>query len=119
MATLQEAGYRTVDLTDNEVAKLHVRHMVGGRSPNVRHEQVCRFEFPERPGALMEFLDTLGGRWNISLFHYRNHGSDFGRVLAGFEVPEGDCAAFESFLNDLGYRYQREHGNAAYSLFLG
>ena len=93
--------------------------MVGGRSPNVRHEQVCRFEFPERPGALMEFLDTLGGRWNISLFHYRNHGSDFGRVLAGFEVPEGDSPAFESFLNELGYRYQREHDNAAYSLFLG
>jgi len=119
VATLQQAGYRTVDLTDNEVAKLHVRHMVGGRSPNVRHEQVCRFEFPERPGALMEFLDTLGGRWNISLFHYRNHGSDFGRVLAGFEVPEGDWTAFESFLHELGYRYQREHDNAAYSLFLG
>jgi threonine dehydratase len=119
VATLQQAGYRTVDLTDNEVAKLHVRYMVGGRSPNVRHEQVCRFEFPERPGALMEFLDRLGGRWNISLFHYRNHGSDFGRVLAGFEVPEGDCTAFESFLDDLGYRYQREHDNAAYSLFLG
>jgi threonine dehydratase len=119
VATLEQADYRTVNLTDNEVAKLHVRHMVGGRSPNVRHEQVCRFEFPERPGALMEFLDTLGGRWNISLFHYRNHGSDFGRVLAGFEVPEGDASAFEAFLTELGYRYQRERDNAAYALFLG
>ena len=79
---------KTVDLTDNEMAKLHVRHMVGGRAPEARHERLCRFEFPERPGALMQFLDTLGGRWNISLFHYRNHGADFGRVLAGFEVPE-------------------------------
>jgi len=119
VATLERAGYRTVDLTDNEVAKLHVRHMVGGRSPDVRHEQVCRFEFPERPGALMEFLDTLGGRWNISLFHYRNHGADFGRVLAGFEVPEGDASAFAAFLNELGYRYQQEAANAAYELFLG
>jgi threonine dehydratase len=92
--------------------------MVGGRSPDVRHESVCRFEFPERPGALMEFLDTLGGRWNISLFHYRNHGSDFGRVLAGFEVPDADAAAFEAFLEELGYRYQRERDNAAYELFL-
>jgi threonine dehydratase len=116
--TLEGAGYRTVDLTDNEVAKLHVRHMVGGRSPDVRHEQVCRFEFPERPGALMEFLDTLGGRWNISLFHYRNHGADFGRVLAAFEVPEGDAQTFEAFLTELGYRYQRERENAAYALFL-
>jgi threonine dehydratase len=118
VATLEQAGYRTVDLTDNEVAKLHVRHMVGGRSPDVRREQVCRFEFPERPGALMEFLDTLGGRWNISLFHYRNHGSDFGRVLAGFEVPDGEASAFEAFLTELGYRHQRERDNAAYDLFL-
>jgi threonine dehydratase len=119
VSTLQGAGYRTVDLTDNEVAKLHVRHMVGGRSADVRHEEVCRFEFPERPGALMEFLDTLGGRWNISLFHYRNHGADFGRVLAGFEVPAEDAAAFEAFLTELGYRYQRERDNTAYEMFLG
>ena len=105
-------------MTDNEVAKLHVRHMVGGRSVDVTNEQVCRFEFPERPGALMEFLDELGGRWNISLFHYRNHGADFGRVLAGFEVPDADMARFEGFLETLGYRYQREDGNAAYQLFL-
>ena len=101
------------------MAKLHVRHMVGGRSADVRHEAVCRFEFPERPGALMQFLDTLGGRWNISLFHYRNHGADFGRVLAAFEVPAEDAAAFEAFLTELGYRYQRERDNTAYEMFLG
>jgi threonine dehydratase len=117
-ARLERAGYRTVDLTDNEVAKLHVRHMVGGRSSAVEHEYLCRFEFPERPGALMEFLEKLGGRWNISLFHYRNHGADFGRVLAGFEVPDEDVPRFEQFLADLGYRYQREDGNTAYKLFL-
>ena len=117
-ATLNAAGYATVDLTDNETAKLHVRHMVGGRSPDVAHEQLCRFEFPERPGALMAFLDKLGGRWNISLFHYRNHGADFGRVLAGFEVPEAEMPAFEAFLEALDYRYQRESVNTAYDLFL-
>ena len=85
------AGYETADLTDNEMAKLHVRHMVGGRAPDVRNERLCRFEFPERPGALTQFLEKLGGRWNISLFHYRNHGADFGRVLAGFEVEERTC----------------------------
>jgi threonine dehydratase len=117
-ATLQRGGYQTVDLTDNETAKLHVRHMVGGRSANVQDEQVCRFEFPERPGALMVFLEKLGGRWNISLFHYRNHGADFGRVLAGFEVPAAEMARFEEFLETLGYRYQRERSNTAYDLFL-
>jgi len=92
--------------------------MVGGRSPDVAHERLCRFEFPERPGALMTFLDTLGGRWNISLFHYRNHGADFGRVLAGFEVPDAELPAFAAFLDTLGYRYQREGDNSAYDLFL-
>jgi len=115
---LEAAGYRTVDLTGNELAKLHVRHMVGGRSADVQHEVICRFEFPERPGALMRFLEVLGGRWNISLFHYRNHGADFGRVLAGFEVPEGDRAAFETFLQTLGYPVQHEYDNVAYELFL-
>jgi threonine dehydratase len=117
-ATLTTAGYNTIEFTDNEVAKLHVRHMVGGRSPEVTNELVCRFEFPERPGALMTFLEKLGGRWNISLFHYRNHGADFGRVLAGFEVPPEDAPAFQSFLDGLGYGYQREHENSAYELFL-
>jgi len=117
-STLTRKGYETIELTDNEVAKLHVRHMVGGRSSEVANEQLCRFEFPERPGALMTFLDKLGGRWNISLFHYRNHGADFGRVLAGFEVPVEQMAEFEGFLDGLGYRYQREQDNTAYDLFL-
>jgi threonine dehydratase len=116
--TLTRHGYETVELTDNEVAKLHVRHMVGGRSPEVANEQLCRFEFPERPGALMAFLDKLGGRWNISLFHYRNHGADFGRVLAGFEVPREELTSFEAFLEGLGYPYQHERANSAYDLFL-
>jgi len=115
---LQVAGYESVDLTTNELAKLHVRHMVGGRSSEVDRELICRFEFPERPGALMKFLDALGDRWNISLFHYRNHGADPGRVLAGFEVPETDHDAFQSFLDTLGYRYERETDNPVYSLFL-
>jgi threonine dehydratase len=117
--TLTCRGYNTTDLSDNELAKLHVRHMVGGRSPEVEREVLCRFEFPERPGALMKFLDALGDRWNISLFHYRNHGADPGRVLAGFEVPASDETAFQSFLDTLGYRYERESDNPAYSLFLG
>ena len=115
---LAGGGYEAVDLSDNELAKLHVRHMVGGHSADVADEQLCRFEFPERPGALLAFLDQLGGRWNISLFHYRNHGADFGRVLAGFEVPPVDEPAFEAFLGALGYPYQRERANAAYALFL-
>jgi threonine dehydratase len=115
---LVSRGYEAVDLTENEMAKLHVRHMVGGRAPDVRHERLCRFEFPERPGALMQFLDKLGGRWNISLFHYRNHGADFGRVLAGFEVPDKDMGDFQMFLDGLGYDHVREDENAAYSFFL-
>jgi len=116
---LAARGYQTHDLTDDEVAKLHIRYMVGGRSREVANEQLYRFEFPERPGALTDFLDRLGGRWNISLFHYRNHGSDFGRVLAGFEVPDGDAADFTEFLQLLGYYHQAEQGNVAYELFLG
>jgi threonine dehydratase len=118
-ALLNAKGYEAVDLTDNEMAKLHIRYMVGGRAPGVQHERLCRFEFPERPGALTEFLDKLGGRWNISLFHYRNHGSDFGRVLAGFEVTDGDVPAFRTFLDGLGYAYTPEYDNPAYQFFLG
>ncbi|MBP7777086.1 MAG: threonine ammonia-lyase, biosynthetic [Acidobacteria bacterium] len=118
-ASLNARGYTTEDLTDNEMAKLHVRHMVGGHAPGVRHERLCRFEFPERPGALTGFLDKLAGRWNISLFHYRNHGADFGRVLAGFEVEDQDLAAFTSFLDGLGYAYAAERANPAYTFFLG
>jgi len=115
---LNGAGYQTVDLSDNEMAKLHVRHMVGGHGPDVRNERLCRFEFPERPGALTQFLETLGGRWNVSLFHYRNHGADFGRVLAGFEVVDADLPAFRAFLDDLGYPYTPESDNPAYQFFL-
>jgi len=116
---LMAAGYETVDLTDNELAKLHVRHMVGGHAPEVRNERLCRFEFPERPGALAQFLEKLGGRWNISLFHYRNHGADFGRVLAGFEVADGEMPAFRTFLDELTYPYTLEDQNPAYRFFLG
>jgi threonine dehydratase len=119
VARLRGLGYETVDLSGNEMAKLHVRHMVGGRTPHVTAERVCRFEFPERPGALLQFLDALGGRWNISLFHYRNHGADFGRVLAAFEVPDAERAAFEAFLSGLGYRFQLDEDNDAYRRFLG
>jgi threonine dehydratase len=119
IAQLVSAGYETVDLTENEMAKLHVRHMVGGHAPSVRDERLCRFEFPERPGALGQFLEKLGGRWNISLFHYRNHGADFGRVLAGFEVSDADMPAFRAFLDELSYPYTAEYDNAAYKFFLG
>ena len=117
-SSLNALGYETADLTGSEMAKLHVRHMVGGHAQGVTRERLCRFEFPERPGALLQFLDTLGGRWNISLFHYRNHGSDSGRVLAAFEVPESDDAAFEGFLAALGYFYQVADGDEAYRRFL-
>jgi threonine dehydratase len=116
--TLRARGYETLDLSDNEMAKLHIRHMVGGPAPDVRDERICRFEFPERPGALMTFLDTLGGRWNISLFHYRNHGADFGRVMVGFEVPDSEEGEFAAFLSTLGYPYLREPDNDAYRRFL-
>ncbi len=118
-AKLTAKGYETADLTDNEMAKLHVRHMVGGHAPEVRHERLYRFEFPERPGALTGFLDKLGDRWNISLFHYRNHGADFGRVLTGFEVEEADLPKFHAFLDGLGYPYTSEQDNPAYAFFLG
>ena len=116
-AGLRERGYAALDLTDDEMAKLHVRYMVGGRAA-ARDERLYRFEFPERPGALMKFLDTLGGRFNISLFHYRNHGADFGRVLCAFEVPDAELAEFRGFLDRLGYPSFPEDGNPAYALFL-
>ena len=116
---LQAQDLPTLDLTDNEVAKLHLRHLVGGHAPQAEHEVVFRFEFPEKPGALMKFLDTMGHDWNISLFHYRNHGADFGRVLVGMQVPPADTAEFEKFLANLGYPYWDETHNPAYKLFLG
>lgn len=108
-----------IDLTDNELAKLHIRHLVGGHAPQLKDERVLRFEFPDRPGALMRFLDAMRIDWNISLFHYRNHGADYGRVLVGVQVPAGDAAAFQQFLDTLGYPYIEETDNPAYRLFLG
>ena len=107
-----------LDLTDNEMAKLHIRHLVGGRAPQVEHEVLYRFEFPERPAALMKFLNSMSHTWNISLFHYRNHGADYGRVLVGIQVPPKDKEEFQQFLDGLGYRYWNESRNPAYKLFL-
>ena len=118
IAGLEATGHRVVDLTDNELAKLHVRYMVGGRVPDLADELVYRFEFPERPGALPAFLDGLGVGWNISLFHYRNHGADYGRVLAGIQVPPADRSRFTDGLDALGYPYWDETENPAYRLFL-
>ena len=115
---LQGKGYAVSDMTENEMAKLHIRHMVGGRSQQVMEEQVYRFEFPERPGALLEFLVQLGGRFNISMFHYRNHGSAFGRVLVGLQVPQKDHPQLRVFLDQLGYGYNDETDNPAYQFFL-
>ena len=108
-----------LDLTDDEMAKSHVRYMVGGRAPQVENERLYRFVFPERPGALMNFLSHLRSDWNISLFHYRNHGADFGRVLVGMQVPEEDSADFQDFLARLGYEHQEETTNPVYRMFLG
>ena len=116
--SLSNAALPTINLQDNELAKLHIRHLVGGRCHLAEHEQLYRFEFPERPGALLKFLTRAGGRWNISLFHYRNHAAAFGRVLAGVEVPPEDRTAFESYLDELGYPYVNESENPAYALFL-
>jgi threonine dehydratase len=115
---LRKHGYPTIDLTDDELAKLHVRHLVGGHSPVTDHELIYRFVFPERPGALMRFLNSMSQDWNISLFHYRNHGADYGRVLVGIQVPPSDMPAFQGFLDGLGYEYADETGNPAYKLFL-
>jgi threonine dehydratase len=111
-------GFATVNLTDDEMAKEHVRHMVGGRSALARDERLYRFTFPERPGALMRFLDAMHPDWNISLFHYRNQGADHGRILVGLQVPRGDARALSQFLDRLGYSYADESANPAYSLFL-
>lgn len=116
--SLRELGYETIDLTDNEVAKLHVRHMVGGRAPHAGDETMLSFQFPERPGALMNFLQRMGEQWNITLFHYRNHGADFGRVLVGMQVPKSARRDLRKFLDDLGYSYTEESANPAIGLFL-
>jgi threonine dehydratase len=108
----------TIDLSDNEMAKWHVRHMVGGRAPFAKNELLYRFEFPERPGALVKFLENMRSDWNISLFHYRNHGADYGRVLVGMQVPKKETGQFTAFLRKLGYPYADETRNPAYRLFL-
>ena len=105
-------------MSDNELAKLHVRHMVGGHAPGAKNEILYRFEFPEKPGALMRFLTSMSHGWNISLFHYRNHGADYGRVLVGMEVPPADKAKFKAFLAQVGYPCADESRNPAYRLFL-
>jgi len=118
VAKLTRFGFPLVDLSDNEMAKLHVRHMVGGSAVKIENERIFRFEFPERPGALLDFLKAIGTDWNISLFHYRNHGSDYGRILAGIQVPDGDSDELEAHLADLGYAYSEGSDNPAYAMFL-
>ena len=118
LEALEGAGYEVLDMTENEVAKLHLRHMVGGHGGEVRNERIYRFEFPERPGALLNFLTHMGQTWNISLFHYRNHGAAYGRVLVGMQIPAEDRARFREFLKEVGYPWHEETGNPAYSLFL-
>jgi threonine dehydratase len=113
-----QAGFATIDLTHDELAKSHLRHMVGGHSPLAKDELLYRFEFPERPGALMRFLTSMAPNWNISLFHYRNHGADYGRILVGIQVPKTDQKAFQDFLTTLGYPHWNESKNPAYQLFL-
>lgn len=117
---LKDHGYEVLDISDNEMAKIHVRYMVGGHSRDLLvSEQVYRFQFPERPGALLRFLTQLGERWNISMFHYRNHGAAYGRVLIGIQVTDGDKSEFDAFLEGLGYPSWNETDNPAYKLFLG
>ncbi|HCP56996.1 MAG: threonine ammonia-lyase, biosynthetic [Pseudomonadaceae bacterium] len=117
--SLSSQGFPVIDLTDNELAKLHIRHMVGGHAAKVSDEIVLRFEFPERPGALFNFLQKLGGRWNISMFHYRNHGAADGRVVAGLQVPAEERHLVPAALDEIGYPYWDESNNPAYTLFLG
>ncbi len=118
ISSLQNAGYQTEDLTENELAKLHIRYMIGGANSNPASERIFRFQFPEYPGALEKFLNTLGEFWNISLFHYRNHGAAFGQVLAGFQVSDDDQLEFFRHLKELGYEWQEETNNLAYKAFL-
>jgi threonine dehydratase len=118
-ANFEDYGFKTIDLTDDELAKLHLRHMVGGRSSLAHNELLYRFEFPERPGALTQFLGCMSPNWNISLFHYRNHGADYGRIVVGMQVPPDEMSEWQAFLTTLGYQYWDESQNPAYKLFLG
>ncbi|MBN3880175.1 MAG: threonine ammonia-lyase, biosynthetic [Nostoc sp.] len=117
--TFEAHGFETLDLTDDELTKLHLRHMVGGHSPLANNELLYRFEFPERPGALMKFVTSMNPAWNISLFHYRNNGSDYGRIVVGIQVPPHEMEEWQAFVDRLGYRYWDENKNPAYKLFLG
>ena len=119
LQTMNIDGYAALDISDNEMAILHLRHMVGGHCAGIEDEIIFRFEFPERPGALLKFLETIGQDWNISLFHYRNHGAAYGRVLVGIQVPATQRSRFDEFLEKLGYRYWEESNNPVYKLFLG
>jgi threonine dehydratase len=116
--SFRKHGFNTLDLTDDEMSKTHLRHMVGGRSGLAQHELLYRFEFPERPGALMRFLQSMKPDWNISLFHYRNQGADYGQILIGIQVPAGSKKAFKAFLDEVGYPHWNETDNPAYKLFL-
>jgi threonine dehydratase len=118
-ATFSENGFSAIDLTDDELAKLHLRHMVGGHSSLAENELLYQFEFPERPGALINFLSRMNPEWNISLFHYRNQGADYGRILIGAQVPKDEMEQWQTFLDKLGYPYADESQNPAYKLFLG
>ncbi len=118
-ANFERHGFNTIDLTDDELAKMHLRHMVGGKSSLADNELLYRFEFPERPGALMKFLSCMSPNWNISLFHYRNNGADYGRIAVGMQVPPDEIAEWQKFINSLGYRYWDESQNPSYKLFLG
>jgi threonine dehydratase len=117
-ATLRNAGYSVTDMSDNEIAKVHIRHMVGGHNPGLSSERVYRLQFPERKGALLDFLQAVGQRWSITLFHYRNHGADYGRVLVGVQVPEAEADSFNDHLVQLGYPYTEETDNPAYQDYL-
>jgi threonine dehydratase len=119
IAQLRAAGYAVTDMSDNEIAKLHIRYMVGGHARGLANELLYRFEFPERPGALLRFLQAVGTRWNITLFHYRNHGSDHGRVLTGIQVPPAERRDFLEHLDELHFAYSDESQNPAYKMFLG
>ena len=117
--TLAQNGFAAIEITDDELTKLHLRHMVGGRSPLANNELLYRFEFPERPGALMRFVGSMSPNWNISLVHYRNNGADYGRIVVGVQVPPSEMEEWQSFLDTLGYRYWDESQNPVYKMFLG
>jgi threonine dehydratase len=114
----EKQGFKTLDLTHDELGKQHIRHLVGGKSPLAHDELLYRFEFPERPGALMRFLNSMSPNWNISLFHYRNQGGDVGRTLVGLQVPKKEMKDLRAFLATLGYRHWDESENPVYKLFL-